>query len=189
MALLREEIRKLRCPIDDGDRFFIPHRLLYELLSREKITNAIKECKDFPPYYLDELVEKIVRGGRRTFAILVLIKGEEGLISRFIESDNFQNSPLDMKLPFSKDVLVSLIPAETVDDFYETQWELAAPIFSEGVMHRYFDSKVRLPYIQSEEMNAEGGFGVMYEIEIHPDHQRFSSLSGPSVSYYDLIYV
>lgn len=181
MAQLRKQIQSLRCKVDNEDRFFVPHQSLYKLMTREKVLDVVKGCGEIPCYRLDETVEKIIKGGRRIFAILVLLKGEEKLISRFIEHDHFQHSPLDVKLPFSEDTLKSIIPDEIVSDFYEKQWEFVAPIFSRNVVHRSLHEDIRLPFVQNKKI-GEGGFGVVYEIELHPDHQRLPLFPQEGVS-------
>jgi hypothetical protein len=180
-TLLRRQIQQLRVSIDNGDRHFIPQRALYKLLTREEILRLVTTC-NVAPYHVNELVETIVNGARRIFAILILLKGEERFISRFVEFDDLQRSALDYKLPFSKERLKFLVPVETVDDFYELQWEFVAPVFSRGVAHRVLDSKIRLPFVCDEDTRKEGGFGHIYEVQIHPDYHKFTATSGESVS-------
>jgi hypothetical protein len=183
MAQLRSQIQLLRCKVENGDRFFIPYQPLYKLMTRDKVLDALKECEGIHGYRLDEIVERIVKGGQRIFAILVLLKGEERLISRFIEYDHLQRSPLDVKLPFAKETLNFIIPEDTARDFYEKQWEFVAPIFSRKVVHRLFHDEIRLPFAKNKKI-GEGGFGIIYEIEFNTDHQRIPPFSQDGVSYW-----
>lgn len=138
-------------------------------------------CNGIMSYHVDELVETVFRGARRIFAILVLLKGEEKLISDFVRSDGFQLSALDSKLPFSKETLSEIVSTDTVDDFYSVQWEFVAPIFSRGILHRVLDPRTRLPFLFHRDTGKEGGFGHIYELEIHPENHRFTVIPGNSV--------
>jgi hypothetical protein len=181
MALLRKQIESLRCKVPNEDRYFIPHRPLYELLTREVIFSTLKECEEIRHYHLDETVEKIVKGGRRIFAVLVLLKGEEKFITRFLKYDQFQRSSFDLRLPFPIYTLESIIPTIAAD-FHDMQWELVAPIFSRNVVHRFLDERVRLPFLRDNEI-GEGGFGTVFEVRLHPDHQMLPLLPNEAVSY------
>lgn len=137
--------------------------------------DAVKDCSEIPSYNLQDVVAKVLKGGLRVFSILVLV-GKESLISSFIESDNLQRSRLDDKLPFSADTLQSIIPdTDAASNFYRRQWEFVAPVFSRSTLHRSLNSKMRLPFVQNKKL-GEGGFGVIYEIQLHPDHQRLPLL-------------
>ena len=181
-ATLRRRIQKLRIYTDDGDRCFVPQKSLYNLLTREELRNVLTSCNGVLSYHVDELVEIIFRGARRIFAILILLKGEEELISDFVRSDGFQLSALDHKLPFSKETLSSIVSPDAIDDFYIVQWEFVAPVFSKGILHRVLDPRTRLPFICHRDTGKEGGFGHIYELEIHPEYHRFTVAPGHSVS-------
>ncbi len=112
--------------------------------------------------------------------MLFLLKLEERFISRYVEADGFQNSALDHKLPFSKETLTSLVPAETVDDFYEMQWEFVAPVLSKGIVHRLLDPKSRLLFACNEDTGKRGWLGHIYEVHLNADCHRFT-LSSESV--------
>jgi hypothetical protein len=183
MAQLQTLIESLRCKVDIGDSkndsnndgFFVPQQQLYKLMTRDVILDAVKGCDDILVYHVDSIVEKVVRGGVRVFSILIII-GKEKFISHFIERDDLQRSRLDDKLPFSADTLQSIIPdTDAAGNFYKRQWEFVAPVFSRNVLHRSLSSKIRLPFVQNKKI-GEGGFGVVYEIKLHPDHQRLALL-------------
>lgn len=181
MALLRKQIQSLRCRVPNEPRYFIPHRSLYELLTKEVISNTIKEYEDIRRYRLDETAEKIFKGGRRIFAILVLLKNEEKSITYFLEHDQFQRSSIDLRLPFPIQTLESIVP-DIAADFYEMQWELVAPIFARNVVHRFLDERIRLPFVLDHEI-GEGGFGTVFEVQLHPDHQMQTLIPNKAVSY------
>lgn len=138
-------------------------------MTREVVLDAVNKIERIPWYSKNETLEWIMRGGRKIFAILVLLKDEESAISRFMEHDHYQKSPLDERLPFSMETLDSIIP-DIAEDFCEMQWEFVAPILYRNVVHRSLPDKTRLPFVYNKKI-AEGGFGVVYEIELHLDHQ------------------
>ena len=116
----RESIANLRCKNIES-RFFIPYLALDELMTREVIRQAVKDC-EVTVYHLDEVVETIIEGAKRAFATLVLI-GKGPYISHFIEKDQLQRSKWDDRLPFSTDSLGLILSDEdTVRDFCEKQW-------------------------------------------------------------------
>jgi len=180
MAELRKQVQSLRCEVAGGDQKFVPHQSLYRIMTRDVVLDAVNKIKDVPWYSKEETVYWIMAGGRRIFAILILLKNEESSISHFIKHDRFQNSPLDERLPFSKETLSSMIP-NIADDFYERQWEFVAPILHRNVVHRLLPDKVRLPFIHNQ-MIGEGGFGFVYEIQLHPDHQTTPLIPQEGVS-------
>ena len=184
-ANLRRRIQKLRVYTDDEGHCFIPQKALYNLLTREELRNVLNYCHGILSYLIDDLVEIIFRGARRIFAILILLKGEERLISDFVRSDGFQLSALDHKLPFSKETLSEIVSPYTIDDFYSLQWEFVAPIFSKDILHRVLDPRTRLPFTFHRDTGKEGGFGHIYELEIHPENHRFTNTAGNSVSEAD----
>ncbi|KAI9785126.1 MAG: hypothetical protein M1839_000764 [Geoglossum umbratile] len=173
MTQLRSQILSLRRQPADDDRHYIPHKPLYRLMTRDAVFDAAKGCGQIPLYHLDRIVDRIVKGGRRVFAILIL-REKEGFVSRFIEHDQLQNSQLDAQLPLSFETLRLIVP-EIVDDFYEKQWEFVAPIFSRDVVHRFLPKETRLPFT-SDKVIGSGGFGVVSEIKLDQDHQRLPLL-------------
>ncbi|KAH7142729.1 kinase-like domain-containing protein [Dactylonectria estremocensis] len=50
------------------------------------------------------------------------------------------------------------------------------PIFSRGVVHRELHDSTRLPFVR-EVLIGDGGFGQVYELELHADHQTPNFLS------------
>ena len=169
MALLQQQIDALRCKMDGRSKFFVPHQSLYNLLTRSVVLKSIQDCGGVPWYSVERTVDKIMAGARRIFAILVMLHREEKHILSFIEHDHFQGSPLDSKLPLSRTVLDAIVP-HIASAFFERQWEFSAPVFSKDVDHRFLDDFAVLPFVKDRRID-EGGFGTIFEIALHPDHQ------------------
>lgn len=181
VSSLRAQILRLRVPIHGSDRYFIPQDPLVALLTKEVVHKAVAACTEIKIYQVPELVDIILRGAIKVFAILVLLKGEEGLIVRFVEDDGFQQTALDARLPLHRSQIEALVPEETVDDFDDRQWEFIVPFFSKAIIHRVMAPQVRLPFILDKDTGKEGGFGRIYEIQIHPDYHDFQVQSGEKV--------
>lgn len=177
---LREDLNQLRCMAHLPERSFVPQKQLYKLLGRDRVSTVIHATDSIPIHRADNVVDIIAKGGRKVFAILSLLKGEEGRIVNFISHDQFQQSSLDAKLPFSLEMLQDIIP-DIAAEFYRTQWDLVAPVFSRGVVHRELHDSTRLPFTR-EVLIGDGGFGDVYEIELHADHQTPDFLSQEDVS-------
>jgi len=180
MSSLRTEIKALRCQVDGDSKFFVPRQSLLKLISRHHVRSALESCKAVPPERLDNLVSRIMSGARKIFAILVMLGGQEKEIVRFIEHDNLQGLPIDFRLPFSMPELKRLLPS-IWDDFYEKQWEFSAPVFLDDTEHRTLDDFAVLPFVKNDKI-ADGGFGEVFRIELHPGHQNVLWLAGSPAS-------
>ncbi|KAF2810677.1 kinase-like protein [Mytilinidion resinicola] len=173
MDRLRAQIRDIRCLVAGGKDFFIPLHSLYTLVTEAIVRDALS-VSSIEWYRIDGITDKIYPGGRRIFAILVMLDGRIAEITRFIELDNLQDSPIDHKLPFSEQDLRMLVPS-IAEDFYRLQWEFCAPILSTGVEHRFLDLRTVLPFTENTKI-GEGGLGEVFRISIHPDHQNMAMI-------------
>lgn len=176
---LRNQLRDLRRGDPTGGETFIPQRSLYRLLKRDVVSATLRQS-GISVLHIDSLTDKILKGGQKVFTILVLLKGEESKIFDFVKRDQFSLLPLDSRLPFSVDALATIVP-DIAQEFYETQWELLAPVFSKGVLHRELQDMIRLPYVRNKQI-GRGGFGDVYEIELEPAHQTLAFTPPEDVS-------
>ena len=165
----------LRRQVEEGSKSFVPHQKLFDLLDRDVIQSVLQEGEVVPWYNLDSIVDRIYSGARRIFAILVVLKGQEREILRFLEHESFQNSPPDHRLPFSESELKRIAP-EIVIEFYEKQWEFTAPVFVRSVDHRHLQASIVLPFLEDKKI-GEGGFGEVFKITLDPTHQDLSLIS------------
>jgi hypothetical protein len=135
---------------------------------------------------------------RRIFAILVVIKrisyissfvmhgvsdedlplvkmvDENGMIAGFRRKSDNEDAPgLECFASFD----------ERDRDGFETvgQWAMSAPVFErpDGNKVRDYDlaSDAILPFVK-EEMVSSGGFGVVFRVQIHPEHHNFDAPEG-----------
>jgi hypothetical protein len=127
---------------------------------------------------IEEIVEFVMHGARKVFAVLILIS-EELSILKFMGNDQFLNSEADQKMPFNIESL-NIVDKVIALDFFRQQWNLCAPSFPDAVSHRVLDNNIILPFLEEVKF-GEGSFGVLYEVVLHPSCQRFHDL--PLVSY------
>jgi hypothetical protein len=182
MEQLRSKISELRIANTES-RYFVPYQALNKVITESATREALLDCKTAIEH-LDELVHHITKGARAVFAILLLIRKAE-YTSHFTKNDQFQlnTSPLDNKIPFRRDVLARILPHGTSQEFYEKQWEFAAPVFARTTLPRALETDTILPILKDTPI-GEGGFGAVHEILIHASHQRFENSDGQMVCYY-----
>ncbi|KAF3921298.1 Phytochrome [Orbilia brochopaga] len=160
---------------EDEIRKFMPLQALHQLLTKEEIEKAvgasIARAGGIPFYQEADTVKWILANGKRIFAILVALGHQEHLIPTFIEHD-FET--FDEKLPFPLELLQKIVPS-VATEFHKKQWEFVSPIWSKNVIHRELPPDIRLPFTFNKKIDA-GGFGDIYEIKLHPDHQVVSLL-------------
>lgn len=179
MERLRTLLVDSRLKNSDG-HYFVPNSTVITLVTTTSVRNTLKDCGVIVQS-LDELVKTIIEGARTVFAVLVLIRQVQQA-SRFVRHDQFQ-SPLvhiDHKLPFSLENLNQILGLTTAREFFERQWEFAAPIFSRRLLPRCLTGDTILPILETKPIGA-GGFGEAHEISIHPDHLDFGDGLGQTV--------
>ncbi|KAF8251001.1 kinase-like protein [Wilcoxina mikolae CBS 423.85] len=165
MEYIRQKLRQKRVE-GSHSRYFLPEADLLNILSEGAVAEALEEC-NIAFYIRNEVLQTILEGGR----------GE--LISDFIENDQLHNARtrLDSKLHFEKDSLKKILvsarkESNDVADFYETQWEVLAPILRSGAAHRTLHDNTIFPFIENEVLSTQGGFGVAWKTTLHPTQQN-----------------
>lgn len=140
-------------------------------MTTEAVSASIHNC-DLTPLERDEAVQLIMHGGQRLFAILTTIHIQAS-IKKFIEAEPLLRRELDSSLPFSESTLGKILPATEAQDFYEKQWEFAAPILGNRKGHRVLHEDTIFPFVRSTK-RVEGGFAYVFGVEIHPSHGQFT---------------
>ncbi|KAJ8122160.1 hypothetical protein ONZ43_g1577 [Nemania bipapillata] len=171
MDSLKRTIKQLRRK-NVTRHWYVPGMLFDSVITAQDIQAALAES-EIPSYSREEILNRIFPKATRIFAILLLLDQLEDL-ARFVESDQLH----DAKLPFTLAILMQDIhlAEDPAKDFEEKQWELIAPIFHRGTLHRRLGDSAALPFVQNTQI-GEGAFGTVYEVVIDPDHQ------GPSDAF------
>jgi hypothetical protein len=146
------------------------------------------------------LPKRIFFQAKKVFTILVLID-EPRAVQELIQQDDItdEDLPLSRKGPRGHrdyDVLVSVHRKKTfhsfaswkelskVKSFLSQQWAVQAPVLEFIGQHLTLDSQCPFPFIESMEMSAGGGGGVVYRSKIHPAHQRVFKVCTPLLKDY-----
>ncbi|MCJ1386084.1 hypothetical protein MMC17_009209 [Xylographa soralifera] len=172
---LRSQIRRLSIKAID-EREFYPQQWLYDLLTREMIQPAIERSIK-PEYKWDEATDLVVKGGRKLFAILIIIRHEE-LLTCFLDRENLQHHPLDSKLPLDEqDVREIIGELEDSDDiareFCTSQWAFVSPVFGSNLSHRTLRNETILPFLLGSSSQAgKGASGEVDRVALHKAHQE-----------------
>ena len=176
VTLLEE--RQRWCSTVRGRDFLPQHRL--DAIMKGEAVGRLLRSYGMEPHELHE-VEKVVQGGKRTFAILLAI-GRGNEIRTFVERERYTQSNLDAKLPISRSVLREYIGPVGAADFDLRQWEFIAPIFR-GT-HSYMAAETILPFTLEERLNKEkeGSFGAIYKVKLPRSHVEALATTGEEVS-------
>ena len=158
---------------------FIPHGKLRDIMRPDMIKATLKES-NITPFYAESALKAVITGGRKLFAVLVLMRRPE-LITNFIKGDNFQPVQLDHQLPLDTQTLKTLLKDNTaVTEFDQRQWELTAPVFTASIPERHLPKKIILPFLHDEKIGG-GSYSSVYEIRIEASHQRLGQEVGQRV--------
>ena len=172
MASLRDSIQSLRCQSAEPRLYFVPAGALNQVLTIENVRSAYRHSK-IQPHREKEVVDLIIHGGRRTFAILITIYKSDRIIA-FIEKDELQRAKIDAKLPFSVTYLKTVLSEHEANDFFDKQWEFTAPVFIRRAGHRLLSERTIFPFLplSSKEKPREGYFGTVFKVKVHQGHGR-----------------
>ncbi|KAH8882492.1 kinase-like protein, partial [Thozetella sp. PMI_491] len=149
-------------------KWYIPATELEKALSAENVKDAVVESK-IQPYKQDEVVQAILHGGKKIFAVLLLIDEAKCFVN-FLGHDHLQNTPLDAKLPYTQPELDTILGEAAGVLFHRTQWQVLAPVFRGDLSHRVFDKATILPFIHNVKI-GNGAFGTVYEVVLDARHQ------------------
>jgi hypothetical protein len=155
------------------DRHFIPDDDLIDVISEPAVKLSLKRLA-IPLHEIQDLTNDILRGARRCFAILVLIRCGKA-ISAFVRDDSLQLSDPDDRLPYTSEALQRIFKKGAtslmIKNFLERQWEFVIPIMRQHAIFRTLDKKVILPFLH-EELIGEGAMGTAWKIKLHPSCHR-----------------
>ena len=179
-ATLRDQLFDIRIRNIEG-KYFIPSKAVEDVLSAEKIHPCIL-CSSIEEIRRTDVLRVIENGGKRVFAILLLLR-KESLMVNFVQNDHMlQGTNLDSKLPFHLETLKTvLLDQRIASEFCQRQWEFLPPFFQENRNHRTFESETVLPFIEQEEL-AQGGFGEVFKVTLDANQHGFSYGYGRKVN-------
>ncbi|KAK7910714.1 serine/threonine protein kinase [Apiospora marii] len=168
MESLVEEIYRLRRE-NCHSRFFVPHDALMQVLSEDRVRDVLKDV--LQAHSVEESMQNIFPNGRKVLGILIKI-GKIHLITKFIKHDQLRLQHIDYRLPFSDADLAIILSEYEAMLFREAQWEFIAPTFSPFSIHRKFNCRTVMPFLE-EKGNGNGSFGIVTHVTIDSAHQSF----------------
>jgi hypothetical protein len=174
MEELLKSIESIRyANVNFEGRYFVPEAALFDVVSEPAIKLSLTSL-GIPEHEIGWLVEGILQGARKCYAILILIRRGEA-ISGFFRRDSLQRSCPDDRLPYTSESLQQILEVEasslTIKRFLETQREFAIPILYQHLIFRELDKEVILPFLR-EKLVGSGSMGTAWEVELHPQCHR-----------------
>lgn len=164
---LRTQMRNNMVRSESG-HLFLPDVSVGTIFTMPAIKEAIQELECQPDERIG-LAEKIHCGGKKTFAILILM-GDEDYIVKF---RNY--NALDNRLPLNRhdaQKIAGEVGVSLADDY---QWKLLSLTFPAKMWEHHWeiDNEKILPFIGEPEQVATGAFGEIHKVKILPSQQDF----------------
>jgi hypothetical protein len=171
MERLEDQIEALHLQNQNFERrHFVPEAALHRLMTEKSIASTLKRL-EIEKYYIPRLVKDIMGQAWKVFAILLVIRKGEAILTMF-KHDSLQNSSLDGKLPYTIDTLEKIFKQSsgkmTAAKFFKEQWDFAIPYFSRSILPRDLENDIILP-IMDQKFIGKGSFGMVWGIDIHSD--------------------
>ena len=154
---------------------FVPYQSLEQLFTRKTIHDILQ--LDIVKFYqVSEIIEVVLRGGLRVFAILVSIR-DVGSIVQFIKAERSLGFPLDAKLPLDFDIAeIYMSTPSKRQAFIRNQWKFLAPAITSDQLVRELDGHTVLPFTSQRSLEKSGGFGEIYAVKVHPGYHQIPGI-------------
>lgn len=164
---LREVLRQrsIRSAFDKTCHDFVPEGVIDEVITLDQVEKCLKVT--YSSNEGDELVQFVMTGAKRAFAIAVFAKIDVVKTLRWLMAENIN----DDKLPIIKPKKKSW-SSNWKGDFCDSQWRFFAPIFNSTKHSHIFEEPFILPFVNSSVVTGKGSFGEVSRTEIHSDHMK-----------------
>ena len=178
---LRASIVNLRCR-NAKEHLYVPYDPLLKLMTEPAIRDALRHDR-VESYFINDLTRLILDGKQKIYVFILFINITSSIL-KFIELDGFQDGCFDYKLLLDlvtlKHILVTDADAKS---FYDEQWQLISPIIFKNVFPRFIDGRVAMPFTRDHQI-TEGGFGLIFHVEIESSYQNFPGEKWAAVCIY-----
>jgi hypothetical protein len=177
---IRERLESLLEPAASHRRY-IPddHESLKRVITRADIQKIIEnnEPRSLNPLVIQKYVQIVLDEAFKITVILVLLSKEHLLVRHFIHKEL-----LDRRLPLAEVELQDIDETGSFAKLFSIhQYDVLAPHFRKGALHRALDERYVLPFRKDDPIpGAEGAFGTVFKVEIHTAHQSIDA-SGKEV--------
>lgn len=145
-------------------RLFVPEASLQKIFTLQAIARAVAELKCQPEDHIG-LADAIRLQGVTTFAILIWMNREDSIVG-FRRWECLESARL------SEDAVSVIAPSFGLDFVREYSWQFRPHFFHRGDDIEINERKI-LPFLRDMGQVAEGGFGTVNKIEVHPLLQDF----------------
>jgi len=184
--------RYLKSKFDPEDKMFLPEGCIKELVTLEAIGKELLDEKD-QSEPKKNVVDFIYDKAKKVFAISVIshLRGKD--LRRAIQAFK-RNNFTDESLPVTKEYMTQHFGGSStwsllrIHTFCREQWSFLAPVFSQQNFKVNLEPDHILPFTVKSDLVKEGAFGQVFQVEIHPAHQKDSifNVRQPSKSSYGL---
>jgi hypothetical protein len=176
-----------------SSNYFIPQGQLKKLMTRQAVLDELEyalggDCSAVGEER-DEIADFAVEHAAKLFAILLLIGKTKWILNFMTERVSDANLPFQSSDIKTNGNLLTTHNSAWIHRLFETwsswdiqefsrfQWSLLAPVFELGRSSKHYDlgSEHILPFVEDDEgSRTSGGYGSVWRVEIHPEHQRWN---------------
>lgn len=179
----------------DTKQQFLPEGCLDQLINPQALKDDLFYEKDILDSIDESLVNFINTHAKKVFATAYCVLGAGGStlvatmayfqslefsdkclpIEDLLTDETMRNAPTELPFPFNqpRPLIISRTWAPMrINHFYQHQWKFLAPVFSKNQFHHVLSVDIVLPFIWVNNTTKEGLFSKVYEVEIHPEHQK-----------------
>lgn len=171
---------------DPQEKSFLPADQIDNIVTREAIREEFQAAPRFDPEALspedlEEIIDFVETKAKRVFAISCLSNLRGGELvwamcsfsdSEFVDTDLPFKDGNFAKDPFCRDEKDSPWADARIHNFKKEQWSLLAPVFSPEHFTIELEPEHILPFTRKESTMKQGGFGQVFQVDIHPAHQK-----------------
>ena len=172
--LIKDEISEHFVEAGTCHKRYIPEGVLESVLIETRIREIIRRC-NFGTSDEEQMADAIIKGGRKTLAILIYIEAIE-FIKGFIYRENLSDGKtLDGLLPLEKDRVKALLldNQDTAATFFRAQWAFISPVFAKTDTHNHFSPETIFPFKLDKERPRQGANSRVFDTLVDHRHLRY----------------
>lgn len=145
--------------------YYVPEGGLDTVLDESCIWQLVQEDSYIVLPDRTAVFETIVKGGRKTLAILMTIGDQQALMSFIRHFDN-ESGP-DGHLPLPDQTAVKLLSTkEKATRFLRDQWQFLAVVIKEDGLRMTYDDRRIFPYLDEKLSTKQGGSSTLFRLEV-----------------------
>ncbi|KAI0439233.1 hypothetical protein F4803DRAFT_564698 [Xylaria telfairii] len=148
---------------------YLPEGCLDELITEATINKELSWPLNQSTEKKQQFINVIAQRAKKVFATAVLTNFGGDVIYKAIDEFGITDDklPIDSNHPF-----LSSLRNWDAYQFCKHQWMFLVPVFVEDKLVYHLETEHILPFIEVENQQKEGTFGVVSKVEIHKAHQK-----------------